>query len=64
MTPCQFFYPRVVVEFYHTMTSRRDCNPTALHFSIDGREGIHRASDITSTFHLPIVLANSADNRQ
>ena len=22
MTPRQFFYPRVVLEFYHTMTSR------------------------------------------
>ena len=64
MTPCQSFYPRMVVEFYQTMTSMRDRNPTELHFSIDGREGILRASDIASTFNLPIALANSADYRQ
>ena len=55
----QFFYPRVVIEFYHTMTSRREANPTALHFSIDGRLGILRASDITATLHLLVVLANA-----
>ena len=64
MTPRQFFYPRVVIEFYHTMTSRREPNPTALHFSIDGRPGILRASNITATFNLPVVLANSATYRQ
>ena len=60
MTPRHFFYPRVVIEFYHTMTSRREPNPTALHFSINGRPGILKASDITATFNLSVVLANSA----
>ena len=64
MTPRQFFYPHVVLEFYHTMTSRRDANPTALHFSIDGREGILWATDIAATFNLSVVLANSAEYRQ
>ena len=64
MTPRQFFYPRVVIEFYHTMTSRREPNPTAIHFTIDGRPGILRAIDIAATFNLPVVLANSADYRQ
>ena len=64
MVPRQFYYPRVVTEFYHTMTSRREANPTALHFSIDGRPGILRASDITSALHLPVVLANAAGYRQ
>ena len=64
MTSCQFYYPRVVIEFYHTMTSRREPNSTAIHFSIDGRLGILRASDITAAFHLQVVLANSADYRQ
>ena len=64
MTPRQFFYPRVIVKFYQTMTSRRDHNPTALHFSIDGREGILRASDIVTTVNLPVVLANTVDYRQ
>ena len=40
MTPRWFYYPRVVIEFYHTMTSRRDPNQKAIHFSIDGRQGI------------------------
>ena len=64
MTPRQFFYPRVVIEFYHTMTSKRKPNPIALHFSIDDRPGILRASDITATFNLSVVLANSAAYRQ
>ena len=43
MTPRQFFYPRVVLEFYHTMTSRGVSNQMQLHFGIDGRPGILRA---------------------
>ena len=64
MTPRRFFYPRVVIEFYHTMTSRREPNPTTIHFTIDGRLGILQATDIAATFNLPMVLANSADYRQ
>ena len=64
MTSRPFFYPRVVIEFYHTMTSRQDRNPTCLHFSIDGREELLRATDIAATFNLPVVLANSAEYRQ
>ena len=64
MTPCRFFYPRVVIEFYHTITSKRVPNSTALHFSIDSRHGILRASDIAARFNLPVVLANSVDYRQ
>ena len=62
--PRQYYYPQVVTEFYHTMTSRREANPTALHFSIDGRPGILRASDITAALHLPVVLAKAVDYRQ
>ena len=64
MVPRQFYYPRVVIEFYHMMTSKREANPTAIHFSIDSRPGILRASDITAALHLPVVLANAADYRQ
>ena len=64
MTPRRFFYPWVVIEFYHTMTSRREPHPTALYFSIDGRPGILRASNIAATFNLSVVLANSAEYRQ
>ena len=64
MVPRQFYYPRVVIDFYHTMTSMREANPTALHFSIDGRPGILQASDITPALHLPVVLTNAAGYRQ
>ena len=64
MTPRRYFYPRVVIEFYHTMTSRREANRTALHFTIDCRLGILRASDITAALHLPVVLANTVGYRQ
>ena len=63
MVPHQYYYPRVVTEFYHTMTSRREANPTALHFSIDGRPGILRAFDIIEALHLHVVLANAAGYR-
>ena len=64
MTPCRFFYPRVVTEFYHTMTSRSEPHPTALHFSVDDRPGILKASDIATIFNFPVVLTNSAEYRQ
>ena len=60
----QYYYPRVVIELYHTMTSRQEANPTALHFSIDGRPRILWASDIIVALHLLAVLANAADYRQ
>ena len=63
MTLRWFFYPRVVIEFYHTMTSRRVPHPTAIYFSIDGREGTLRSPEIIDTFNFLIVLANSADYR-
>ena len=37
MSPRQFFYPRVVLEFYHTMTSWGASGQMQLRFSIDGR---------------------------
>ena len=46
------------------MTSKREPNPTAIHFTIDGRPGILRATDIAATFNLLMVIANSADYRQ
>ena len=64
MTPRRFFYPRVIIKFYHTMKSRREPYPTALHFSIDGQPGILRASDITATFNLSVVLSNSIEYKQ
>ena len=64
MTPRQFFYPRVVLEFYHTMTSRGVPSPLELRFSIDGRPGVLRAADITAALGQPVALANSAGYRE
>ena len=64
MVPWQYFYPRVVFEFYQTMTSREEKHPTALHFSVDGSQGVLLASDIAAAFGLPMALANFADYRQ
>ena len=58
MTPRQFYYPRVVLEFYNTMTSRGVPSPLELFFSIDGRPGVLRAVDITAALGLPVELAN------
>ena len=64
MTPRQFFYPRVVLEFYHTMTSRGVSDKMQFWFSIDGCPEILRVSNITVALGLPVVLANSTDYRQ
>ena len=45
------------------MASRREAKLTAMHFSIDVRPGILRASDITTTLHLLVVLANATNYR-
>ena len=64
MTPRQFFYPRVVLEFYHTMTSRGVPSPLEIRFGIDGRPGVLQAVDITAALGLPVVLPNFTDYRQ
>ena len=63
MTSRQFYYPRVVHEFYHTMTSRGVPSALELQFSIDGRPGVLRVADITTALGLPAALANSAGYR-
>ena len=55
MTPRRFFYPRVVIEFYQTMTTRGGHHPTTIYFTIDGRQGIIRVADIATAFHLPVA---------
>ena len=64
MSPRQFFYPQVVLEFYHTMTSRGASGQMQLWFSIDGRPGVLRATGITAALSLPVVLVNSTEYRQ
>ena len=59
MTPRQFYYPWVVLQFYHSMTSRGAPSPLELRFTIDDRPGVLRAADISAALGLQIPQANS-----
>ena len=63
MTPRQYYYPRVVLQFYHSMTSRGAPSPLELWFSIDDRPGVLRAADISAALGLQTVLANAGGFR-
>ena len=59
MTPRQYYYPRVVLQFYHSMTSRGAAGPLELQFSIDDRPGVLRVADISAALGLCIPPANA-----
>ena len=59
VTPRQHYYPRVVLQFYHSMTSRGADGPRELQFSIDDRRGVLRAADISAALGLRISPANA-----
>ena len=63
MAPRQFYYPRVVLQFYHSMTSRGAPSPLELRFSIDNRPGVLRAAEISAALGLPPEQANSGGYR-
>ena len=63
MTPRQFYYPRVVLQFYHSMTSWGAPSPLELRFTIDDRPGVLRAADISAALGLPAEQANSGGYR-
>ena len=54
MTPRQHYYPRVVLQLYHSMTPRGADGPLELQFSIDDRLGVLRAADISAALRLRI----------
>ena len=56
MTPRDFFYPRVALDFYQSMTTHRVRNPNVIHFTIDGRRGILGARHIAEALHIPYEL--------
>ena len=58
MTPRQFYYPRLVLQFYHSMTYRGAPSPLELRFSIDDRPRVLRAADISAALGLQAVQAN------
>ena len=63
MTPRQYYYPRVVLQFYHSMTSRGAPSPLELRFTIDDRPGVLRVADISDAVGLEIPQANSGGYR-
>ena len=63
MTPRQFYYPRVVMQFYHSMTSRETDGPLEIQFSIDNRPGVLRPADISAALGLRIPPRNSEGYR-
>ena len=52
MTPQEFFYPRVALDFYQSMTTRGVRSPTTIHFSIDGRSGVLEARQIAEALRI------------
>ena len=63
LTPKDFFYPRVALDFYQSMTTNQVCDPTAIHFTIDERHGILGAWHIAEALHIPYELARPRDFR-
>ena len=57
LRPRQYYYPRVVLQFYHSMTSRGATGRLKLQFTIDDRPGVLRAADITAMLGLYIPSA-------
>ena len=63
MTPRQFYYPRVVRQFYHSMTSRDADGPLEIHFRIDDRRGVLSPSVISAALRLRIPPRNAEGYR-
>ena len=53
MTPRELFYPRVALNFYQFMTTQGARSPTAIHLSINGRQGILEARHIAEALRIP-----------
>ena len=63
MTPRQFYYPRVVRQFYHSMTSRETDGPLEIQFSIDDRPGVLSPAVISAALRLRIPPRNAEGYR-
>nr|CAN66528.1 hypothetical protein VITISV_014494 [Vitis vinifera] len=63
LTPRDFFYPRVAMDFYQSMTTHHVREPTLIHFTIDGRHGIMGARHIAEALRIPYEPARPEDYR-
>ena len=64
MTPRDFFYPQVALDFYQSMTIHRVQDPTVIYFTIDGRLGILGAKHIAKALHIPYEPVSAADYKE
>ena len=64
MTPREFFYPIVAMNFYQSMTTQGTGSPTAIHFNIDGCQGILEARHIAEALHIPHKPVNPTHFRE
>ncbi|RVW33680.1 hypothetical protein CK203_111065 [Vitis vinifera] len=63
LTLRDFFYPRVAMDFYQSMTTHHVRDPTVIHFTIDGRHGILGARHIAEALRIPYEPARPEDYR-
>ena len=52
------------MDFYQSMTTQGSQSPTAIHFSIDGRQGILEAKHIAKALHIPYKPVDPAHFRE
>ena len=64
MTLREFFYPRVALDFYQSMTTQGAQSPIAIHFSIDGCQGILEVRHIAEALHISYEPVNPTDFRE
>ena len=64
MTPREFFYPIVAMNFYQSMTTQGTRSPTAIHFNIDGCQSILEARHIAEALHIPHKPVNPTHFRE
>ncbi|RVW82155.1 hypothetical protein CK203_050761 [Vitis vinifera] len=63
LAPRYFFYPRVAMDFYQSMTTKQVRDPTLIHFTIDGRHDILGARHIAEALHIPYEPSHFEDYR-
>nr|CAN60413.1 hypothetical protein VITISV_015400 [Vitis vinifera] len=63
LTPRDFFYPRVAMDFYQSMTTKQVRDPTLIHFTIDGRHSILGARHIAEALQIPYEPSHLDDFR-
>ena len=63
MTPRDFLYPRVALDFYQFMTTHRVQDPIVIHFTIDGHHGILGVRHIAEALRIPYEPVRPEDYR-